>query len=74
MSETCETCRFWRPNHIEPEEGWCHRNAPQPSPEMCVMNDVGDIFALARWPVTDDSDWCGEYQPKTTEASTPTDY
>ena len=54
----CEDCRFWmregtRTVHdmgrsFEEEEGLCRRHAPRVD---------------RTWPMTDWSDWCGEFEP-----------
>lgn len=47
MSETCETCRYYRA-----DQGECRRRAP-------IFNDAcGSIFPQNVAP----NDWCGEYQ------------
>lgn len=65
--EKCMNCKFWGSNHsmgVDREMNWevnrCQRHAPQPyHADETVPNNATD-FAL--WPVTDMSDWCGEYQ------------
>lgn len=50
----CHECRFFKPKsgrfHCEP--GLCQRYPPQASSGRC-----------GQWPVVDDTDWCGEFQP-----------
>ncbi len=53
---TCEYCRFSR---IKANAGV--RQCRVYSPQIAS----GSVFdpANARWPVVDDTDWCGEYEP-----------
>lgn len=49
LNETCEGCRFWDSSR-DPGfrgEGKCRRYAP----------------VREHWPITDSSDWCGEFEP-----------
>lgn len=53
----CETCRFWDTStesaHAEPDTtATCRRRPPA----------VDDRTGLAMWPMTQDSDWCGEWE------------
>ena len=66
--DRCGTCRFWedadpdepaQPEEIAPgiltdpkKYGYCHRYPPRPTEDS------------TGYPVTDLSDWCGEWQPK----------
>jgi DNA-directed RNA polymerase alpha subunit len=61
----CGKCRFWvEGEHVgQPEQGRCHRNAPQ-----CVPPILGDDDELlhqleGRWPITAANEWCGEFRP-----------
>lgn len=54
MTESCETCKFWRLSVSYPKETGahvkeCHRNAPIPAYPM--------------YPRTVAADWCGEFDP-----------
>lgn len=63
MSETCETCRFHKPTITSPGVKVCHRYPP----------------IAGAHPVSNDRDWCGEYQhngevshfPVTGQSGTP---
>lgn len=54
--EMCGACRFFLP-HADPGEGdgLCRRHAPRPG-----CGDVDDW----NFPVTDQEDWCGEFQER----------
>jgi hypothetical protein len=56
----CSTCLFFQP-HANPSlsgMGYCHRNAPLPSPFSEKR-----AAPLASWPlVTKDDGWCGEHE------------
>lgn len=58
MSDTCETCRFWKKNDVDnhPNTGMCRRFPP-----ITVSCDAG----CDPWPWTDYKDWCGEFEPVT---------
>ena len=63
MMRTCEECKFWdtavkMAGDDQDLTGLCRRHAPVP---ITSRNGAGE------WPFTEDSDWCGEYQPKETE-------
>jgi hypothetical protein len=66
MSESCESCLFWLFEHNGPDGeykvGQCRRRAP-------VIVEYGPTF-----PTMLGRQWCGEYQRKTAESSTATDY
>lgn len=51
----CMKCRFF--DAFLNEMGYCRRYAPRPS------KDEAALSADAQWPVTLDSDWCGEGEP-----------
>ncbi len=56
----CGTCRFW-----DDTSGRCHRYAPRPSAPVEVRNNGDDAlwdYSLARWPITEEFDWCGEHK------------
>lgn len=66
MSETCETCRFWRAASAQINDnrlrGRCLRNAPAPNPQSA---------GFWEWPSTYDTAWCGEHQPRSVEREQP---
>lgn len=52
----CKTCKFWE-FQKDLEAGLCHRLPPV---VFMVEEDPATLF-----PVTDDKDWCGEFQRQT---------
>ena len=54
MSTTgnCELCVYWA-KETEVRTGACRRNAPKPAPGK---------EQLAVWPLTLDTDWCGDFK------------
>lgn len=46
----CKTCRFWAVVPSDDDVGTCRRYAPKPGE------------GIRPWPLTDDIDWCGEWQ------------
>ncbi len=71
--ERCETCKFWDwlGNEPEPEtdKGLCRRLPPVIPPTATALvewHGPGDIpygSLAAVYPITDQDDWCGEWQP-----------
>jgi len=57
--ECCETCNFWRDAGSPQDPNRCHKYAPR----------MGAVDAIARWPMTKMSSWCGDYvlRPKSVE-------
>jgi hypothetical protein len=55
---TCETCKFWVPTE-DPEYvlGECRRYAPR--------SGVGELARMMNWPMTESTQFCGEYEVKT---------
>lgn len=51
----CETCRFW-------ENPLCRRRCPQVDSALWPASDAEPDKGI--WPMTDKSDWCGEYQER----------
>ena len=60
--ERCDKCKFW-----EIGTGRCHRLSPRPStPREAINQTMGEWDQdLSVWPITSESDWCGEFQAKT---------
>ena len=54
MTQRCSTCRFYLPDAGVEPDGTCHRFPP-------VIQRYEAQHYLALWPVTEDSDWCGEW-------------
>lgn len=62
--ETCGGCRFYRETDPEFAYGLCRRHAPRP-----LVVGAYTEKQWAEWPVVGgDEDWCGEFQPKASEA------
>ena len=60
--ERCETCRFWcDPEQLSDHWQECHRYPP-------TSRSDGEV--RDHWPVTWESDWCGEWQPTPPAAAT----
>ena len=49
----CKDCFHWEKTDKLANKGECHRYPPKP------LESGGFL-----WPITDDLDWCGEYDPK----------
>jgi hypothetical protein len=67
--ERCETCRFW---YLVTDEAECRRHAPLPVQTDQLpdgQNTDADGYR-AVWPITNNHDWCGEYQPTPPAAAT----
>jgi len=47
----CDRCRFWdiEAEEDRPDRGWCRRRSPRIA------------TGRARWPITREDDWCGEF-------------
>jgi hypothetical protein len=64
--EECRGCRFWK-DHGVTGFGDCRRYAPRPKLSPAPKDD-DDLIARpnleARWPVTFEEDWCGEFKEK----------
>jgi hypothetical protein len=54
MRTKCETCRFWD-RRDESRAGHCRVESPTLLPNSSAMG---------HWPVTNESDWCGEAEPE----------
>jgi len=73
MEKQCRDCEFWREVKINSEKdmGRCLRNPPvlmDPLVKSCPIDHEIDKNALGAvcsvWPVTDESDFCGEFVQK----------
>ena len=53
MTRTCKTCLYWDLGYSFGDRGVCRRLSPR------AVGDGG----VATWPLTYESDWCGEYSP-----------
>lgn len=63
-SEKCETCRYWKGGG---KRGRCMRYPP-----YRVQGDDGMVGTF--WSITEKTDWCGEYEPQSPQASETRDY
>ena len=65
LAESCGTCRFWERAADEPtfdnDDGYCRRYPP------AYVSD-GDYD---RFPETEATEWCGEYQRRPSMAPAP---
>ncbi len=64
----CVSCRFWSFYETlnvgvdtQYSRGECRRYAPRPPADASGRMEHGRI-----WPITADTDWCGEFQPRGT--------
>ncbi len=64
MKGICKDCKWW--DYIDSENvdntggfGECKRNAPLP-----YHIPDSNVGISVKWPVTDDDDWCGEFEDK----------
>lgn len=57
---TCDDCCFWEIRDGVPGDGYgfCRRHAPA----AATVAKAAEY--MARWPLTDSSEWCGEYRPR----------
>ena len=68
----CSDCRYWDEGEgTQIGLGRCRRQSPLFNPSMHIEKDAD----LGAWPVTDSSDWCGEFRGifKTDEVNFDTD-
>lgn len=57
-NKTCAKCKFW--DRAENNQGSCRRHAPQTVVfELSLDKTMKTVF-----PVTNESDWCGEYEQR----------
>lgn len=64
-NQTCGTCRWWNllEEGAERPAGYCRRKAPPAQ----LVDDSGECSPEVVWPLTNDYDWCGEWEISTTE-------
>ena len=64
MTQTCATCRFWRPT--EGDFGQCRRRAPTTlyTTQTTSVRPDAPFRCRAVWPETRAEEWCGDYQPQ----------
>lgn len=54
MTPRCENCRFWDTSFSNDELSVCRVRPP-----VVAINQQ-----RGAWPMTEDCDWCGEFQPE----------
>ena len=57
-ADTCDRCRYWE-HHIDDQlgaYGFCRRHAPR----AVTISKAAEFEA--RWPITHESEWCGEHR------------
>jgi hypothetical protein len=64
-NEGCDTCRYWQeicPPEVDATDfvGECRRHAPRP-----ITTSKWDKDFKPAWAVTHETDWCGEWKPRT---------
>jgi hypothetical protein len=59
--QVCQNCVFWVQDPNQEKFGACRRSAPRPY--VTDVSGGNDPRRDAWWPVTYDTDWCGEWQP-----------
>ena len=52
----CDNCKFWKKRDENSTDGFCKRSAPVPK------IDSSSTSCFAVWPITNNVDWCGEFQ------------
>lgn len=62
VAPECSSCRFWdrNTNQVSEEVGICRRYPPSIPP----LQRSEDCETFAVWPLTVDSEWCGEHKLK----------
>lgn len=60
--ELCAACRYWDqcPGENHKDTGRCRRRSPNNF--RTVFDDEKFRWSVADWPMTDGSDWCGEFK------------
>lgn len=68
--ERCGTCRFW-----VAESSTCHRHAPVVPARPLTHRQSEAVtpppHLSARWPLTAENEWCGEWAPRTESNKNP---
>jgi len=67
MNDTrCCHCRFF--DELNEDQGHCRRHAPRALPMAIVANNDGKrAGSVACYPIVFPHDWCGEYEPLTSD-------
>jgi len=59
---TCKTCGFWTKQEIEVGDyAYCRKYAPQPIIVPQWEISPAELYE-AKWPLTRDDGWCGDYK------------
>lgn len=78
MTDTCKTCKFWKPPSSFYTPGECRRRAPQPTPLTGTYSEFSyehgkhlatRTVVVAQWPTVAETDHCGEHEEKTCSCS-----
>lgn len=60
MKQTCENCAYFKETRYGSVEGQCRRHTPVIVQPVCQHT----YAQFGQWPLTYNSQWCGEWQPK----------
>jgi hypothetical protein len=60
---TCQDCRFWEEHEPEDWIGICRRHAPTALTRITTDDGKLPLEVEARWPMTTNEDWCGDFSP-----------
>lgn len=60
-NEKCTNCAFW--NQWTEHKGYCRRHAPRPYYVTIIGEGTVEDEEVG-WPITDATDWCGEFKPR----------
>ena len=58
-TQQCDNCRFYQDRNDGTDTGVCRRHTPVIAPDN-----------RSRFPRTEPTEWCGEYEPATKQAAT----
>ena len=58
MFESCENCKFFRPDPVNMKNGKCHHKSPTGYP---LPQPNGSISYVASHPPVERNSWCGDY-------------
>ncbi len=68
IEERCDNCKFYEP--VDDGMGECHRHPPVFFPFRLWAEDEeetdqprADLMNQTKWPVVEDTDFCGEFKP-----------
>lgn len=62
MTERCETCRWWKVDAEDANEGQCKRFPPVVLMRSIDPELTQDLIPCAHFPQTDYDDFCGEWK------------